>query len=200
MASGQLDDAVRRICRLAGADEAGDGQLLERFAVGQDERAFATLVRRHGPMVLGVCERVLGHRHDAEDAFQAAFLILFRRARSLKVRVSLASWLYKVTYHVALAARTRLGRRRLRELQVPETQMPAVEPRKDRNDMLPALDAELERLPEKLRAPIVLCYLEGRTNQEAARLLRFPVGTIKTRLRSGITSGCRYGVCRAGRC
>src|SRR5262249_41277317 len=109
MSEGLLGGVVRHLHQLvsAPAEEPGHGQLLERFSGGGEEAAFAALVRRHGPMVLGVCRRVLGNAHDADDAFQAAFLVLLRRARSLDRRRSLAAWLYTVAYHVALKARAR---------------------------------------------------------------------------------------------
>src|SRR5690348_18480033 len=111
---GQLDVVVRHLHRLAGApdgDESSDGRLLERFAVRGEEAAFTALVRRHGPMVLGVCRRVLRHGPDAEDAFQATFLVLFRRAHALDRIRSVANWLYTVAYHVALRARANALRR-----------------------------------------------------------------------------------------
>ncbi len=185
MANGQLATVVRQIHQFAGNTdprESTDGQLLERFLAGEEESAFAALVRRHGPMVLGVCRRVLRDRHAAEDAFQAAFLVLLRRARSLDRRGSVAGWLYTVAYHVALRARAEAARRRQREravLQPPEGESTAGS---GWADLQPALDEELERLPETYRAVVVLCYLEGKTNAEAARLLGWPVGSVKGRL------------------
>src|SRR5216683_1420993 len=185
MADGQLRDVLRHVHKLLGAkalEELTDGQLLERFISRQEEAAFAVLVRRHGPMVLGVCRRVLHHWHAAEDAFQATFLVLFRRARSLDRRGSVANWLYTVAYHVALKARASAAHRRLREREVVE--MPQAEPQPEEvwRDLQPVLDEELNSLPEKYRAAIVLCYVEGKTNAEAARLLRWPIGTVKGRL------------------
>src|SRR5262249_48128930 len=134
------------------------------------------LVRRHGPLVLGVCRRVLRDRHAAEDAFQATFLILLRRARSLDRRGSVASWLYTVAYHVALRARADAARRPPPARPVPQP------PEAGWADLQPVLDEELGRLPDSYRAVVVLCYLEGKTNVEAARLLGWPVGTVKGRL------------------
>jgi RNA polymerase sigma factor (sigma-70 family) len=212
MASGQLAIVVRQIHQFAGnADpaESTDGRLLERFLAGGEEDAFAALVRRHGPMVLGVCRRVLRDRHAAEDAFQATFLVLLRRARFLDRRGSVASWLYTVAYHVALRARAEAARRQ--RLLRPVAQPPAGEPAAGWNDLQPILDEELERLPETYRAVVVLCYLEGKTNAEAARLLGWPVGTVKGRLararellrarltRRGITlAGGLFGVALGG--
>jgi RNA polymerase sigma factor (sigma-70 family) len=185
MSNGQLDIVVRHLHRLAAApdgEELSDGQLLERFAGRGEEAAFAALVRRHGPMVLGVCRRVLRHGPDADDAFQATFLVLFRRARSLDRAGSLANYLYTVAYRVALKAKAGAARRRRCEKEVrdmPPTQAPA-----DRlwSDLQPLLDEELNRLPDRYRAAVVVCYLQGRTNEEAARLLGCPLGTVKSRL------------------
>src|SRR5690349_15139761 len=137
-----------------------DGQLLARFVATRDESSFAALVRRHGPMVLGVCRRVLRDLHDAEDAFQATFLVLACKAASVQKRESLSCWLHGVAYHTAQRAGTTLARRRARERPVDDMPHPLVavpEPR----DWLPLLDRELGRLPEKYRAAIVLCDLEG---------------------------------------
>jgi RNA polymerase sigma factor (sigma-70 family) len=157
-----------------------DGQLLERFLAAREEAAFAALVRRHGPMVLGVCRRVLRHHQDAEDAFQAAFLVLARKARAVRGE-SLANWLYTVAYHAALEARAAGARRRARERQVEEMPHPEVPPA-ELQDWRPLLDRELHRLPQKYRAALVLCDLEGKTRKEAARQLRLPEGTLSSRL------------------
>src|SRR5262245_12953330 len=188
MAGRQPPLGVQHIHKLAGAarvEDLGDGPLLDRFLARRDGEAFAALVRRHGPMVLGVCRRVLRDGHTAEDAFQATFLVLLRRARTLDRRRSLAGWLYTVAYHIALRARTDAERRRRTEAAAggPHTQGPA-EPQAEWRwrELRPVLDEELDRLPEQCRAPVVLCYLEGRTNEEAGRLLGWPVGTVKSRL------------------
>jgi RNA polymerase sigma factor (sigma-70 family) len=185
MATGQAHIVLRHLQKLAASpalDALTDGQLLERFVAAQEEAAFAALVRRHGPLVLGVCRRQLRGRADAEDAFQATFVVLFRRARSLDRRGSLAGWLHTVAYHVALRARAAAARRRLQERRVAE--MPQTECHAEAvwRDLQPVLDDELNRLPEKYRAPVLLCYVEGKTNEEAGRLLRLPVGTVKSRL------------------
>jgi RNA polymerase sigma factor (sigma-70 family) len=161
-----------------------DGQLLGRFVGARDESAFAALVRRHGPMVLGVCRRVLGDFHDAEDAFQATFLVLARKAGSVVRRDSLGCWLYQVAYHTALEAGTARARRRARERPMNDMPHPEVAPAEAR-DWRPLLDQELSRLPEKYRAAIVLCDLEGRTRRDVARLLGVPEGTLSSRLAAG---------------
>jgi RNA polymerase sigma factor (sigma-70 family) len=161
-----------------------DRQLLSRFVAARDEPAFAALVRRHGPMVLGVCRRILHDFHDAEDAFQATFLVLARKAASLVVGESLGCWLYGVAYRTALQAGVSIARRRSRERPMKEMPQPEVAPPEAR-DWLPLLDRELNRLPEKYRAAIVLCDLDGRPRREAARLLGVPEGTLSSRLAAG---------------
>src|SRR5262245_3865328 len=168
------------------ADGSSDGQLLERFRRDGDETAFALLVQRHGPMVLGVCQRVLKDSHDAEDAFQATFLVLVRKAASLRRPDSLAGWLHGVAYRTALKARAAAARRRAAERQT--VLMPLTDPLDDeasRREVRAALDEELDRLPEKYRAPLVLCYLEGKTNEDAARQLGWPAGSMSYRLTRG---------------
>lgn len=158
-----------------------DGQLLERFTTERDEAAFAALVERHGPMVLGVCMRVLRDPHDAEDAFQATFLVLVHRAGSVRKGDSVASWLHGVAYRVAACARSSRARRRRREREVTRMAQPC-EGDDERADWEPVLTEEVNRLPERYRAAVVLCYLEGRTCEEAARQLGWPPGTVKSRL------------------
>jgi RNA polymerase sigma factor (sigma-70 family) len=169
-------------------DAAGvtDGQLLESFITRRDQAAFAALVRRHGPMVLGVCQRVLGNHHDSEDAFQATFIVLVRKPVSIVPREMLANWLYGVAYRTALRARSMTAKRRLRERQV--NQMPEIqtdEPDNRWHDLQPLLDQELARLPDKYRIPILLCDLEGRTGKDVARQLGVAEGTIASRLSRG---------------
>lgn len=159
-----------------------DAALLDRFLSGQDQAAFEALVRRHGPMVLGVGRSVLGDAHLAEDVFQAVFLVLAKKSHGLRKRESLGSWLYGVAYRIALNARARAARRRKHERRV-VAMTPAFPPAEDAGrDLRPLLVEELNRLPEKYRAPLVLCYLEGMTNEEAAEQLRWPSGTVKGRL------------------
>jgi RNA polymerase sigma factor (sigma-70 family) len=167
-------------------DQAGgtatDGQLLDRFVAARDEASFAALVRRHGPMVLGVCLRALRNRADAEDAFQATFLVLVRKAASLTGRRVLGDWLHGVARRVALKALAAAARRRVKERAAARAEVPADEAR---NDWLPLLDEELGRLPEKYRLPIVLCDLEGKTRKEAAGQLGWAEGTVAGRLARG---------------
>jgi RNA polymerase sigma factor (sigma-70 family) len=158
-----------------------DGRLLELFIASRDEGAFEALVRRHGTMVFGVCRRLLRDHHLAEDAFQAAFLLLARKATSVVKRNSVGGWLYKVAYHIALEAKAASDRRRGRERQVEEMPHPEVQP-KDPEDWRPLLDRELARLPEKYRVPVILYHLEGRPHREVAQELGVPEGTLSTRL------------------
>ncbi|MCI0455813.1 MAG: sigma-70 family RNA polymerase sigma factor [Gemmataceae bacterium] len=159
-----------------------DRQLLQSFVAHRDEAAFAALVRRHGPMVWGVCRRLLGHDQDAEDAFQATFLVLVRKAAAMASCDLLANWLYGVAYHTALKARAVRARRRARERQVPQMPEPEAVPPDLWHELQPLLDQELSRLPDKYRVPIVLCDLEGKTRKEAARQLGVPEGTVAGRL------------------
>src|SRR6516225_8951267 len=164
-------DPGARAVDSADAVSLSDGQLLERFAIRQEENAFAELLYRHGPMVLGVCRRILRHDHDAEDAFQATFLVLVRRAASIIKRPSVASWLFGVAYRIARKAKSREHRRRSYERQV--VSKPMADPDEEIlwKDLRPVLDEEVNRLPEKYRAPVVLCFFEGKAYAEAARLL-----------------------------
>jgi RNA polymerase sigma factor (sigma-70 family) len=173
---------LRRVTAAHPAGEPTDESLLDRFVGRGEEDAFAALVRRHGPMVLGVCRRLLRDPHDAEDAFQATFLVLVRRARSLGRGVLLGPWLYGVAYRTALHARGERARRRARERQAEVTAMARPAADAAWRDLRPVLDEEVQRLPEKYRAPFVLCYLEGKTYDEAAALLGCPKGTVATRL------------------
>jgi RNA polymerase sigma factor (sigma-70 family) len=183
----QANVVLRHIRELA-AETTGpvaDLQLLEQFATGHDEAAFEALVCRHGPLVLGVCRRVLDNPHDAEDAFQATFLALARRAGSVGRRGSLGTWLYRVAFHTALRARRQATRRRRCEEQVASRQPPDPLAEVTGRELLAVLDEELHKLPERLRAPLVLCCLEGKTRDEAARELGWSLGTLKRRLEQG---------------
>src|SRR5438093_3457055 len=138
----RLADHVRTAAFLEGRAAPSDAQLLESFLARRDEAAFETLVRRHGPMVLGVCRRVLGHAHDAEDAFQATFLVLVRKAASIATRELLANWLYGVAYHTALKAKARALRHSSRERQVTVMPEPQAAPHDPHEDWQPILDEE----------------------------------------------------------
>jgi RNA polymerase sigma factor (sigma-70 family) len=158
-----------------------DGQLLERFLATRDEATFEALLRRHGAMVLGVCRRVLPNLHDAEDAFQATFLVLVHKAASVTARESVGNWLYGVAYRTAQKARTAAARRRTKEKQVARPEA-VPEPDDPWHELRPLIDQELSQLPDKYREPIVLCDLEGHTRKEAARRLGCPEGTVSGRL------------------
>jgi RNA polymerase sigma factor (sigma-70 family) len=172
---------LRRGVLLRERAELTDGQLLECYVSDHEQAAFETLVLRHGPMVWGVCCRVLSHHDDAEDAFQATFLVLVRKAASVRPRGMVANWLYGVAYRTALKARALAAKRRTRERQVTQMPEPAVELDRWR-EVQPLLDDALSRLPDKYRLPVVLCDLEGKTYKEVARQLGCPEGTLSARL------------------
>ncbi len=162
-----------------------DHRLLERFVVERDETAFAALVARHGPMVLGVCRRILREEHDVEDAFQATFLVLVRRAKAIRDARLLGHWIHGVAYRVAVRARANAARRYVHEQNKIEITHVEIGPPcldSEGREAREVLDEELARLPELLRAPLVLCYLEGMTHDAAADQLRWPVGTVRSRL------------------
>src|SRR5262245_52466053 len=163
------------------ASQLTDGELLEAFATRQDGACFEALVRRHGPMVLGVCQRVLRNPHDAEDAFQATFLVLARRVATVP-RGAVGNWLYGVAYRTALSARRAAARRRAKERPEEDMPHPVTEPAVDWAELRPLLDQELSRLPDKYRSAVVLCDLEGQTRAAAARHLGVPEGTVSGRL------------------
>jgi RNA polymerase sigma factor (sigma-70 family) len=156
-------------------------ELLERFVGDNDHEAFRALIERHGPMVLGICRRVISAPHDVEDAFQTTFLILARSAGTIKQRDSIGPWLRRVALRVARKARFAFHNRFAREscdawfVEAPASEQP--DPL-----LIPVLHEEMGRLPDRYRLPLVLCYFEGMTNEEAAVQLRCPVGTIKGRL------------------
>jgi RNA polymerase sigma-70 factor (ECF subfamily) len=162
--------------------ELSDAQLLDRFIEQRDEAAFETLVRRHGSMVLGVCRRVLRDQHNAEDAFQATFLVLARKALSIRRRDLLGSWLFGVAFQTARRARAAVARRSAHEKQMTQLPEPQAPESKLDPDSCAVLDYELSRLPEKYRLPIILCDLQGKGYAEAARQLGWPPGTLSGRL------------------
>jgi RNA polymerase sigma factor (sigma-70 family) len=199
MPDGQLQEVVhylRRVTAPGGPGSVSDAELLERFARWRDEAAFELLVWRHGKMVLGTCRRLLRHEQDAEDAFQAVFLVLARRAGALGRRQSVGGWLYRVAYHLALRARAAGSRRREREQTPLRRADHVVDPVEEaaQRELRQTIDEEVNRLPEKYRLPFILCHLGGRSNAEAARELGCPVGTLESwlararqRLRGGLT-------------
>ena len=179
---------LRHIRGLIAADASGhlgDRQLLDRFTARREEAAFEALVRRHGPMVYGVCRRVLGNAHDAEDAFQATFLVLASRAGSIGKADSVGGWLYQVACNTSLKAKASAAARRRREQR--RGGSPPADPLSEvtGRELLGVLDEEMRRLPERYRAPLVLCYLEGLTRDEAAGRLGFSESTLKRRLERG---------------
>jgi RNA polymerase sigma factor (sigma-70 family) len=185
MPTSQLSEVIQHLRRtVLLRDEAGltDGQLLESFISRREDAGVAALVRRHGPMVWGVCRRVLRNYHDVEDAFQATFLVLVRRAASVVPRAMVANWLHGVAYQTALKAKATAAKRRARERQVVDMPEAEVVERDRWHDLEPLLDQELSRLADKYREVVLLCDLEGKTRKEAARQLGAPEGTVAGRL------------------
>jgi RNA polymerase sigma factor (sigma-70 family) len=176
-------DHLRKLAR--DGVETTDGQLLECFVSRGEEAALEALVLRHGPMVWGVCRRLLPNHHDAEDAFQATFLVLVRKAAAIVPREMVGNWLYGVAHQTAWHARTRLAKQRTREVQVTAMPEPSVIEQDLGRELQPILDRELSRLPDKYRVAIVLCDLEGKTRREAAQQLGLPDGTLASRLARG---------------
>jgi RNA polymerase sigma factor (sigma-70 family) len=164
---------------------AADSRLLDRFRSG-DDAAFELLVWRHGPMVLGVCRRILGDEHAAEDAFQTVFLALAQKCGAIGRGEAVGAWLYRVAYRTAIRLRLRDARRAEREriagLARAEQTVPDPAERLSWEELRPRLDAEVARLPVEYQTAFILCHLEGKTNEEAARELGCPVGTIQSRL------------------
>lgn len=181
----RLLDHIRRLALHGMGERRTDGQLLELFISERDEAAFALLLRRHGAMVWSVCRRVLGNAHDADDAFQATFLVLVRKADSIRPREAVGNWLYGVAYRTALEARGRIARRRAKEQPLQDVPSPENGPQEQCQELWPILDRELSRLADKYRLPIVLCDLEGRSRKDVARQLAIPEGTLSSRLAMG---------------
>jgi RNA polymerase sigma factor (sigma-70 family) len=185
MVASQKRSAVKDFQTLFSAGAIGDvsdAQLLDRFVSQREEVIFEAIIQRHGPMVWGVCRRVLRDHHDAEDAFQATFLVLARKASSVMPREKLGNWLYGVAFQTAMKARAMTSRQRAREKQVPDMPEPEGDREDQRDDLLPLLDQELSRLPEKYHIPIILCDLGGKTHKEVAEQLGWPIGTVSGRL------------------
>jgi RNA polymerase sigma factor (sigma-70 family) len=176
---------LRNAVLLREGTDLTDGQLLECFVSRREPDALEALVRRHGPMVWGVCHRILRNRSDAEDAFQATFLVLVRKAASVTPREMVVNWLYGVAQQTALKARATVAKQRTRERQVAEMPDPPVMEQDLSGELRNVIDQELSRLPEKYRVAIVLCDLEGETRTKAARKLGLPEGTLAGRLTRG---------------
>jgi RNA polymerase sigma factor (sigma-70 family) len=189
MVNGSTNTALRQVARVFQDGTLiglSDRQMLERFVADRDEAAFEVLVARHGPMVLNVCKQLLRDPHDVEDAFQAVFLVLVRKAGMIRVEGSLGPWLYTVTHRIAVRARA--NRRRIAMREVAETAERAGSPPEDtldRDETARAIQEELANLPDRLSAPLVLCYLQGMTHELAASQLGCPLGTVRSRLSRG---------------
>ena len=181
-----LQQYLRRLCERAAAP--ADAVLLKRFAQANDKGAFEALIARHGPMVLGSARRLVDKSHDAEDVFQAVFLSLARLAKTIRQGQALPAWLHKATCRIAAKVRANRSARAL-----PSPPEPPPQPRAQSDpaeglvwqEVRQALDEELQRLPDRLRAPLVLCYLSGLTRDEAANELGWSLGTLKRRLEEG---------------
>lgn len=175
---------LHEVIRSTGLDDLPDADLLDRFARYADHPAFEVLLQRHGPMVFGVCRRLLSNPADVEDAFQATFLVLVRKARTVTRGDRLAPWLYGVAYRVALKARCRAAQAAVRWSEVTDM-IPDPTPPAEITDWLPILDAELNAIPAKYRDPLVLCELQGISRANAAKVLKIPEGTLSSRLARG---------------
>ncbi|HZV03934.1 MAG TPA: RNA polymerase sigma factor [Gemmataceae bacterium] len=174
---------LRRVCvPFASVDEIDDGQLLHRFLSGHDESAFTLIVQRYGAMVWGLCVRRLGETPEAEDAFQATFLVLVRKAASLRTPQQLGPWLYGVAYRTALKLQARRAHKAAKERPLPEQTAEREPAESSWGELRPILDEEVNRLPEKYRQPVLLCYLQGMSSEEAARRLGCAKGTVFSRL------------------
>src|SRR5262245_12813587 len=168
---------LQTLRRLGQAPEGADAELLRRFIEQKDEPAFEELLRRHGDLVMRVCRRHLGSSADADDAFQAVFLVLARDAGRIARRESLAGWLFRVAYHVSRKLMGQNARRRMLPVQVAERGGAGEQVEIDRDEQRSIVEAEVNALPERQRSAVVLCYVEGRTTAEAATLLGCPKGT-----------------------
>jgi RNA polymerase sigma factor (sigma-70 family) len=173
---------LRRVAERRTLADEDDAQLLERFAACREHAAFEELVRRHGRMVLGLCRRLVRNSEDADDAFQATFMTLARRANAIRRRESVGGWLYKVAWRIAIRARALAVRRGRREVPGTDLADLAAAPGLPADDLRDVLSEEVARLPEKHRLVVALCYMEGETVAEAARLLGCPRGTVLSRL------------------
>src|SRR6516162_11542725 len=185
MAQPLLQGVMRQIEDLAGRREReamSDAELLDGFCLRREETLFAALMRRHGAMVLGVARRVLTSTQDAEDVFQATFLLLARKAGQIRKHRSIAGWLYEVARRLSLKSRAQSVSRSKRERIVASMPNNSTNVGTARSELHEVLDQALLQLPEKYRSVLVLCYLEGRTQEEVAKLLACPLGTVRSRL------------------
>jgi RNA polymerase sigma factor (sigma-70 family) len=185
MAGKQIGDAVRQFQRLLSVGTSSgltDDQLLARFVSQTDDAAFEALVERHGPMVLSVCRGVLTDPNDAQDAFQATFLVLVRKARSIRAGASLGSWLYRVAFNMSIQINSEAARRQRVERRAGEMATPMKKDNARDEELVPALCEEVSRLPEKYRLPVVLCHFEEMTHAQAARQLGWTEGTVRGRV------------------
>jgi zinc protease len=188
---GSVAASLRRLFETGTVGPLSETQLLERFVARGDEAAFEAIVVRHGPMVLGVCRRVLDNPHDVDDAFQATFLILVKRARTIRDRDVLGAWLYGVARRVAVRAKVQARKQNRRErggvmgAEIGVSANPCRNEGVEAIELQRVIDTELERLPPRYRAPLILCDLEGYTHEQAATQLCCPVGTVKSRLSRG---------------
>jgi RNA polymerase sigma factor (sigma-70 family) len=183
MGSRQRNDrSASKATLLACSDRLTDEQLLGLFLELGDQDAFESIVSRHGPRVLGVCRHILGNSPEVDDAFQSTFLLLARKAASIRDRSSLGHWLHGVAHRVAVRSKVRSRRGLSPILSGAEPRAPRIEDDLERRELRQVLHEEIDRLPERLRQPVLLCYLGGRTNLEASRMLGCPASTIKDRL------------------
>jgi RNA polymerase sigma factor (sigma-70 family) len=201
MATAPMNETLQQLRRTVSPPEGArlsDGELLENFVMGRDDAAFGALVHRHGPTVWGVCRRILSCHQDVEDAFQATFLVLVRKAASVVPREMVANWLYGVAHRTALNARATAARMRTRERQVRAMPDAVADEHNLWDDLQPFLDHELNRLPNRYRAAIVLCDLEGKTRREVAQQFGVSEGTLSgwlTRARALLAKRlARHGV------
>src|SRR5438105_13195151 len=205
----RLDSVIGQLRTLAAPGECahlGDAELVGRFVGRLDENAFETLLRRHGPMVLRVARRSLSCPSESEDVLQATFLLLARKAATIRKPASLASWLHGVAHRLALKTRTQRARRKVREEAAGKARLADYPAESALQDLEGALDEVLAELPDKYGTPLVCCYLEGRTQAEVAQLLGAPLGTVRSWLARGrdmlrkrlVRRGLRFSVAGLG--
>jgi RNA polymerase sigma factor (sigma-70 family) len=188
MADAPLRTVLRQIRRTASEKafkDSSDSELLGRYLTERDEAAFVVLLKRHSSMVLNVCRRIQRNEHDAEDAFQATFLLLARKANSIRKHESVAGWLYRVAERLAVDMSESQTRRHARERDAAARRTASSVSDGAWQELQETLDSALRQLPDKYRAPLLLCYLEGKTQEQAALQLGCPLGTVRSRLARG---------------